>query len=180
VRHGLFELRKWQRQFSRKIKYSKNRSKEKVRLAKLHETISNQRRDFAQKLSAKLAFNNHETSFAVEDLHIKGMIKHRKLSRALADSGWRNFINALAYKCNWIGKNILTINRFVPSSKICHVCHAKQDAMPLHIRKWRCDGCNTLHDRDINAAKNIKAFALADAAGLAVCVKQFPCNHSIQ
>lgn len=179
LRHGLLQLRKQQQKFSRKVKYSKNRSKEKVRLAKLHENISNKRKNFAQKLSAELAFNNHETSFAVEDLHIKGMIKNRKLSRALADSGWRSFINALTYKCNWVGKNVLTINRFAPSSKKCHVCHTKRDKMPLHIREWRCDVCKTLHDRDVNAAKNIKAYALADAAGLVVCVKQFPCNDSI-
>lgn len=132
------------------------------------------------KLSAKLAFKSHETSFAVEDLHIKGMIKNRKLSRALADSGWRNFITTLTYKCIWVGKNVLTINRFAPSSKACYVCHARQEKMPLSIREWRCDVCGTLHDRDINAAKNIKAYALTDAAGLAVCVKQSPCNDSIQ
>lgn len=180
LRNGLCLLRKQQKKFSRKIKYSKNRSKEKIKLAKLHENISNQRKDFVQKLSAKFAFKNHETSFAVEDLYIKGMIKNRKVSRALADSGWRSFITALTYKCNWAGKNVLTINRFGPSSKMCHVCGTKREMMPLHIREWRCDVCKTMHDRDINAAKNIKAFALADAAGLAVCVKQFPCNHSIQ
>lgn len=180
LHQGLLHLKKKQRQFSRKIKYSKNRAKEKVKLAKLHEAIGNQRKDFVHQLSAKLAFNNHETSFAVEDLHIKGMIKNRKLSRALADSGWRSFINALSYKCDWIGKNILKINRFAPSSKTCSVCGARRESMPLSVRKWQCNDCNTLHDRDINAAKNIKAFALADAVGPTVCVKQFPCSDNVQ
>ncbi len=174
LRNSLSQLKKVQQQFSRKAKESKNRKKEKKILAKIHEKVANRRQDFIQQLSAEFAFNNHETSFAIEDLHIKGMIKNRKLSRALADSGWRSFINALTYKCERIGKNVLTINRFAPSSKVCNVCKVKQANMPLSIREWRCDDCGTLHDRDINAAVNIKAYALADAVGLTVCVKQFP------
>jgi putative transposase len=103
------------------------------------------------------------------------MIKNRKLSRAIADSGWRKFINALAYKCSWYGKNLLTIGRFAASSKTCHDCGTKRKELPLQTREWRCE-CGVLHDRDINAARNIKAFALADALGLNVCVKQSPCS----
>ena len=180
LKNSLSRLKKKQQQFSRKKKYSKNRSKEKNILAKCHETVTNRRYDFIQQLSAKLAFNNHETSFAVEDLHIKGMIKNHKLARALADSGWGKFIQALTYKCSWLGKNILTINRFIASSKICSICGFRLEKLALNVREWRCNDCGTVHDRDINAACNIKAFALADAAGLAACVKQFPYSNDYQ
>lgn len=174
LRSGLTKLANIQKQFSRKKnKTSKNRVKQKTKVAKIHEKITNQRKDFAHQLSAKLVFKNHETSFAIEDLHIKGMIKNRKLSRAIADSGWRTFIQALAYKCEWSGKNLLKIDRFAPSSKTCHVCKVRKKELPLQIREWQCE-CGVLHDRDINAARNIKTFALADALGPSVCVKQFP------
>ena len=176
LKKGLIKLSKAQRKLSRqKEKSSKNRSKQKNIVASVHEKIVNRRLDYIHQLSAQLVFNNHETTFAVEDLHIKGMIKNRKLSRAIADSGWRKFINTLAYKCEWHGKNLLTIARFAASSKTCHVCGLKKKELPLQIREWRCE-CGVLHDRDINAARNIKAFALADALGHNVCVKQFPCN----
>ena len=107
------------------------------------------------------------------------MIKNRKLSRALADSGWRSFINALTYKCDWVGKNILTVNRFAPSSKTCHRCGAKQETMPLNVREWQCNDCGSLHDRDINAAINIKAFALADAVECRILVLLVPHIRSV-
>lgn len=176
LKEALQQLGRAQKQLSRKkSKDSKNRSKQKRIVAKIYESVTNKRHDFVHQLSAKLVFNNHETSFAVEDLHIKGMIKNRKLSRAIADSGWRKFIDALSYKCAWNGKNLLRIGRFVASSKTCHVCRLKRKELPLHVREWRCE-CGVLHDRDINAACTIKAVALADALGLSVCVKQFPCN----
>lgn len=181
LKKSLSQLVKSQRQLSRKkTKTSKDRQKQKIVLAKQHEHVANRRHDFVHQLSAKLVYKNHETSFAVEDLHIKGMIKNRKLSRRIADSGWRKFIQALKYKCAWSGKNVLQINRFLPSSKTCHVCKAKIEKLPLSVREWQCDVCRTKHDRDINAAKNIKAFALADAVGHTVCVKQSPCSDSIQ
>lgn len=163
-----------QKQLARKKqKDAKNRAKQKSMIATIHEKVANRRHDFVHQLSARLVFNNHETTFAIEDLHIKGMIKNRKLSRAIADSGWRKFTNALNYKCEWYGKNLLKIGRFAASSKTCHVCGIKRKELPLQIREWRCE-CGVLHDRDINAAQNIKAFALADALGSSVCVKQFP------
>jgi putative transposase len=165
-----------QRQLSRKkTNDSKNRAKQKGVVAKLHEAVSNRRHDFVHQLSARLVFKNHETSFAVEDLHIKGMVKNRKLSRAIADSGWRKFINVLTYKCEWHSKNVLKIGRFAASSKTCNACKIKRKELPLQVREWRCE-CGVLHDRDINAACNIRAFALADALGQSVCVKQFPCS----
>jgi putative transposase len=174
LRKSLGRLQQVQKQFSRQHKKdTKNRAKQKKIVAKIHEIILNQRNNFIHQLSAKLVFKNHETSFAIEDLHIKGMIKNKKLSKSIADSGWRKFITALSYKCEWHGKNVLRIDRFLPSSKICHVCKRKQEKMPLHIREWQCE-CGVRHDRDINAACNIRAYALAGALGLSVCVKQLP------
>ena len=175
LRCGLKRLAKAQKQFSRHKKASKNRAKQKIEVAKIHEKVANQRYHFVHDLSAKLVFNNHETSFAVEDLHIKGMVKNRKLSRAIVDSGWRQFISALTYKCEWSGNALLTIKRFAASSKTCHVCGVKRKELPLQMREWQCE-CGVWHDRDVNAAKNIRAFALADALGHSVCVKQFPCS----
>lgn len=151
---------------------SKNYSKQRTRLSIIHEKVAHRRHDFVHQLSAKLVFKNHETSFAIEDLHIKGMLKNRKLSRAISDSGWRKFIQALTYKCRWVGKNVLMINRFLPSSKVCHHCLLKREKLPLSVREWQCLGCNRWLDRDINAAIMIKLFALADALGFSVCVKQ--------
>ena len=180
LKGGLLQLAKAQRQLSRKkVKESKNRIKQKKVVAKVHEKVANQRHDFVHQLSARLVFNNHETTFAVEDLHIKGMIKNRKLSRAIADSGWRKFVTVLAYKCDWSGKNLLTINRFAASTKTCHVCGIKRKELPMQIREWQCE-CGAFHDRDVNAAHNIKAFALADVLGHSICVKQFPCGDNVQ
>jgi putative transposase len=176
LRQSLVQLKKVQRQLSRKQdKSTKNRAKQREIVASVHEKVANQRHDFIHQRSAELVFKNHATSFAVEDLHIKGMVKNRKLSRAIADSGWRKFITALTYKCEWSGKNLLTIDRFAASSKTCHVCGVKRKELPLLVREWQCE-CGALHDRDINAARNIRAFALADALGHSVCVKQSPCS----
>ena len=111
---------------------------------------------------------NQATSFAVEDLHVKGMIKNRKLARSIADSSWGTFLRVLSYKSKWHGKNVLTIGRFVASSKTCHACGHKQEKMPLRVRACVC---GLSHDRDINASKVIKKQAIADALGLSVCVK---------
>ena len=113
---------------------------------------------------------NQTTSFAVENLHVKGMIKNKKLSRSIADSGWGMFLRILAYKSKWHGKNMLSIGRFVASSKTCHACGHKQEKMPLSVRMWECV-CGLDHDRDINAAKMIRKQAITDALGLSACVK---------
>jgi putative transposase len=181
LRSSLLQLVKSHQQLSRKkVKDTHNRAKQKMLLAKKHEKVANRRHAHIHQLSAILAYKNQETSFAVEDLHIKGMIRNRKLSQAIGDSGWGKFISCLKYKCEWSGKNLLTINRFLPTSKICHVCDRKREKLPLSVREWQCDSCFAVHDRDINAAKNIKAFALADTRGSSVCVKQFPCSDNVQ
>ena len=107
---------------------------------------------------------NQATSIAVEDLHIKGMVRNHKLARAISNCGWRMFISALTYKCEWNGKNLIKIGRFFASSKTCHLCLSKQEKMPLSIREWECS-CGAHHDRDINAARMIRYEVLAQSLG---------------
>ena len=145
-------------------KRSSNYKKQCVKVAKLHAKVANQRYDFIQQYPASLVRENQATSFALEDLHLKGMLKNRKLARAIADSSWGTFIRVLLYKSKWKGKNVLPIGRFVASSKTCHACGYKKEKLPLSIRQWHCD-CGLLHDRDINAAKVIQKQAIADALG---------------
>ena len=157
--------------WARQKKGSANRAKQRRRVALLHEKTGNRRHDFIHQETAKLAVKNHATSFAVEDLHIKGMVKNRKLSRAIHDVSWGKFLTILTYKCERFGKNIITINRFAPSSKRCHDCGYHNKVLPLSVREWECPSCLTVHDRDINAAKNIRLIGLADSPGHGDCVK---------
>lgn len=164
LKKSLRRLAVAQRILSRKKVTSKNRAKSKLLLANIYNRISNLRSNFIHQESAKLAVKNHATSFAVESLNIKGMIKNRRLARAIADCGWGMFLNALAYKCQAYGKNILKIDRFAPSSKTCSRCGTKQQTLPLAVRQWECE-CGASHDRDHNAAQMIVQFALAEPSG---------------
>lgn len=140
-------------------KYSKYKGKRtKHKLAKLHEKVANQRRDFLHKQSSKLVKENH--SIAIEDLNVKGMLKNHCLAKSISDVGWSMFTTMLEYKCEWYGVNLLKIGRFAPSSKTCSNCGKVNKELTLKDREWTCKGCGTHHDRDINAAVNIKNFAL--------------------
>lgn len=162
LKSSLEKLAKEQKIFSRKKKGLKNRQKQKLKVARVHESVANQRLDFLHKLTAKLVFKNHATSFAIEDLNVKGMIKNRKLSRSIADVSWSKFKELLSYKCAWTGKNLLEIGRFEASSKVCSQCNHKLEQLDLSVRHWECPVCHADHDRDVNAAVNIKRIALAD------------------
>lgn len=157
---SLEKLQIAQKIFSRKKKWSNNREKQRLAVARCHEKITNQRNDFIHKLTHKLAYDNQVTSFAIENLNIKGMVKNRKLSRHISDSAWGNFIRCLEYKCKDLGKNVIKIDRFAPSSKTCNNCGHILDKLSLSTRYWDCPECHTHHDRDINAARNIKDFAV--------------------
>ncbi len=152
------QLETLQRRVSRKQKGSRNRKKAVLKLAKKHEKIANQRNDFHHKVTKKLISENQ--AIAVEDLNIKGMVKNHCLAQSISDVGWGSFVQKLEYKGDWTGKTILKIGRFEPSSKLCHVCGYQNKDLTLNIRKWKCPSCNTSHDRDINAAINIKQIAL--------------------
>ena len=157
-----------QKIFARKQKQSKNHQKQKLAVARIYQKVRNQRLDLHHKITHKLICKNQATSYALEDLAVKNMVKNRKLAKAINDVGLGQFVTLLTYKANWHGKNILKVNRFFASSKICLHCHYKLDSLPLSVRYWVCPSCQTHHDRDINAASNIRKQALADALGLSV------------
>lgn len=157
-----------QKIFARKQKQSKNYQKQKLVVARIHEKVRQQRLDLHHKITHSLICENQATSYAIEDLAVKNMVKNRKLAKAINDVGWGQFVTLLTYKANWYGKNILKVNRFFASSKICSHCHYKLDNLPLSVRSWTCPSCQAEHDRDINAASNIRQQALADIAGLAI------------
>jgi putative transposase len=147
-----------QRRLSRKKKGSANRRKALKKVALIHEKIANQRKDFLHKLSTNLV-NNHDT-ICLEDLNVKGMIKNHKLAKSVSDASWGEFNRQLEYKANWYGKNIIRIGRFEPSSKTCNVCGLINNGLTLSDREWTCE-CGVTHDRDLNAAINIKNIGLS-------------------
>lgn len=157
-----------QKIFARKQKTSKNHQKQKLAIARIHEKVRNARLDLHHKITHSLICENQATSYVIEDLAVKNMVKNRKLAKAINDVGWGQFVSLLTYKANWYGKNILKVNRFFASSKICSHCHHKLDSLPLSVRNWTCPKCNTKHDRDTNASNNIRQQALADTLGLSV------------
>ena len=156
-----------QKIFARKQKQSKNHQKQKLAVARIHEKVRYQRLDLHHKITHKLICENQATSYALEDLAVKNMVKNQKLAKAIHDVGWGQFVTLLTYKATWYGKNILKVNRFFASSKICSHCHYKLDSLPLSVRNWTCPSCQTEHNRDTNASNNIRQQALADVAGLA-------------
>ena len=143
-----------QQKLSRKKRNSKNRAKARVKVAKVHNKITNSREDFLHKLSRKIV--NENQVICVENLNIKGMVKNRKLSKAIHQVGWGMFCTMLSYKAKELGKVYQEIDRYFPSSKTCNNCGHKVESLPLDIRFWKCDSCGVTHDRDINAAINIK------------------------
>ena len=147
------QLKKLNRQFAKKKKGSKNKIKFRNILSVLHEKVANQRKDFLHKLSSRTV--NDSQVIVIEDLNIKGMVKNRHLSKSISDVSWGMFTDMLKYKSEWLGRQILKVNRFYPSSKTCSKCgYIKQD-LRLSDRQWTCPDCNTTHDRDINASINL-------------------------
>jgi putative transposase len=147
-------LKRKQQKLSRKVKGSNTRNKARILVAKAHERTANARKNWLHKLSRRLVDENQV--IAVEDLHVKGMMKNHCLAKAIGDVGWGMFTNFLEYKTAKAGKGFIKVNRYFASSKTCSCCMHVQASMPLNIRSWQCDKCGTLHDRDINAAQNIR------------------------
>ena len=146
-------LVKSQKRLSRKPIGSKNRDKIRIKIARIFEKIENQRNDFLHKLSRSFA-NNYDL-ICCEDLNVKGMIRNHNLAKQIQDVSWSKFLAMLEYKLNWEDKKLIKINTFFPSSKTCSVCGHKKEDLTLDVREWICPECNTEHDRDINAARNI-------------------------
>jgi putative transposase len=145
-------LRRLQRYLSRKQKGSKNSEKARLRLARQHAYISNARNDFLHKLSKAIIDENQVV--VVEDINVKGLLKTR-LAKSISDSGWAKFLTYLKYKAEWYERTFIQVDRFFPSSKLCHRCGYKNDDLALHDRSWCCPACGETHDRDVNASKNL-------------------------
>lgn len=146
-----------QKRFSKTQKDSVNHEKMRVAAAKCHRKISNRRSDFLHKLTSYLI--TRYDVICLEDLNVKGMVQNHHLARAIEDAAWAEFVRQLTYKAEWYGKHILYIGRFEPSSKLCHECGYINKELKLSDRKWTCPECGTHHDRDVNAARNIKEIA---------------------
>ncbi|MGP3733485.1 RNA-guided endonuclease InsQ/TnpB family protein [Streptomyces sp. GDS52] len=138
-----------------------NRRKARIRVAKIYARIADRRRDLLHKLTTRLVRENQ--TLVIEDLTVRNMVKNHTLARAISDASWSEFRSMLEYKATWYGREVIAVDRFFPSSRLCSACGTLQKKMPLHVRTWTCD-CGTVHDRDVNAAKNLLA------AGLAVSV----------
>ncbi len=148
-------LKRKQKKLARKVKESNSRNRYRRVVAKVYERVSNSRQDFLHKLSYKLVSDSQ--AVIVENLNVKGMVRNHKLAKSISDVGWGTFTNFLAYKLERKGAKFVEIDRWFPSSKLCSNCFYQIGEMPLDVREWICPNCNTHHDRDGNAAQNIRA-----------------------
>jgi len=155
----LGRLRRLSRSLSRKAKGSANRRKAKAKLAKLHARIANIRSDALHKLTSDLTRRFH--TIGIENLSVRGMVRNRHLARSIADMGFFEFRRQLEYKAAMRGGQIVVADRFYASSKTCSACGKKLDELPLSVREWACPSCGVVHDRDVNAAINLKNMAVS-------------------
>lgn len=160
-------LKHAQRDLSRKQTGSKNREQARLKVAREHARIADQRRDGLHKLTTRLIRENQ--TVCVESLAVKNMVRNHALAKAISDAGWGELVRQLEYKAVWYGRTLVKIDRWYPSSKRCHACGHVLDSLPLDVRQWTCPACGVRNDRDINAAKNILAVGLTvNACGEAV------------
>jgi putative transposase len=153
LRRSLRRVKIRQRRLSRKVKGGNNRHKARLPLARIHEKVANQRKDFQHKLSRNLA--NRFGSISFESLNVSGLLKNHNLAQAISDAAWSQFVGFCEYKASWVGGQVLRVDRCFPSSKLCADCGEKHRHLTLSVRQWVCLNCGVLHDRDINAAVNI-------------------------
>lgn len=148
------KLAREQRKLSHMVKGSNNRNKQRIKVARIHRHINNQRNDYLHKLSKKIIDENQ--IICIEDLKVKNMEQNHKLARSISDASWSRFVSMLIYKANWYGNVIVKVPSNYPSSQLCSCCHYKNPkTKDLKVRKWTCPECGSVHDRDCNAAKNI-------------------------
>jgi putative transposase len=152
-------LARAQRNLSRKAKGSANRAKARVRVARVHARMADRRRDHLQKLSTRII--RESQTVIIEDLSVRNMVRRHSLARAISDASWSQFRAMLEYKADWYGRTVVAVDRFYPSSKTCSACGVITARMPLSVREWTCAACGAVHDRDVNAAVNLRAAGLA-------------------
>jgi putative transposase len=155
-------LARAQRALARKRKGSANRVKARLRVARVHARIADRRRDLLHKLTTRLVRENQLV--VIEDLAVRNMLRNRSLARAISDAAWSDLRSMLEYKCDWYGRDLVVVDRWLPSSKTCSHCGYLLDMLPLRVREWMCPGCGASHDRDVNAARNILAAGQAVTA----------------
>src|SRR6266480_7879637 len=156
-------LARYQRRMARCQRGSANRAKAKAKVARAHRKVRNARRDFLHRASTRLV--RSADMIVIEDLNVSGMVRNRRLARAISDCGWGEFRRQLEYKCERAGRELVVIDRWYPSSKTCSACGHLLADLSLSTRHWTCPSCRARHDRDANAAKNILAAGLAVARG---------------
>jgi putative transposase len=167
LQRSLKQLQRRAKQHSRKQRGSKNRRKSALSLARLHRQVRNQRMDFLHQTTTRLA--KTKSVIVVEDLNVRGMVRNRHLARHIADVGWGQFRRMLKYKSRWYGSTLIVAPQWYPSSKRCADCGHRVTSLPLSMREWMCPICGVIHDRDLNAARNLMQFATASSAGSHAC-----------
>lgn len=160
LKRSLDRLKFLQKRLSRKQKGSANRNKARSRVARLQEHIANRRKDNLHKITHALTHDSQVRTICMENLNVKGMQRNHHLAQAVGDASFGTFLTLLEYKCRWYGVNLIKIDRFAPSSKTCGKCGYVYKRLKLSERSWTCPECGTHHDRDFNAACNIKEFGL--------------------
>jgi putative transposase len=148
-----------QRRLARTQKGSANRDKARRKVARVHARIGDRRKDFLHKLTTRLVRDNQ--AVVIEDLSVRNMVRNHHLARAISDAAWRQMRAMLEYKCESYGRDLIVIGRWYPSSKTCSACGHAASSLPLAVREWECVNCGVRHDRDINAAVNIRAAGVA-------------------
>jgi len=165
LKSQLRHLKRQQRRLSRMTKGSNRRRKQRVKVAKIHAHIAAMRADFLHKTTTAIVKN--ADVIVLEDLHVKGMVKNHHLAGAIHDVGMGELRRQIEYKADWNGRTVVVVDRWFPSSKTCSGCGSYQQQMPLSVRAWTCPDCGAVHDRDVNAAKNIRSFATGGEPGIA-------------
>jgi putative transposase len=166
LKRKIKKLKYLQRQLSKSNKFSGIRKKRQLKLAKYHLKISNIRKDYLHKITNQIS--NENQIICLEDLAVSNMIKNHKLAQAISDVSWHEFKRQLEYKCKWKGRQLVIIDRFFPSSRMCDVCGTINQSLTLKDREWTCDNCETTHNRDLLASRNILRQGLNIAAGMVV------------
>jgi len=172
LRRMLGRLRRLSRALSRKVKGSANRAKARLKLARLYERITHLRREGLHQLTTSLARRFH--TIGIEDLNVKGMLRNRKLARAIADMGFHEFRRQLLYKAARYGSKVIAVDRWYPSSKTCSGCSHVLDVLTLAQRSWACPVCGVDHDRDVNAAVNLMKMAVSSTVTACGGVQRWP------